>query len=136
MEEKKKEAYVLIGIERMEELLKAQFMMSQSVLLFEYLCSQSRYPLFLSAKSAFFASSCACCSSFCFWRIAYILACCEVLGLNPETLEQCRRKRTIRARVVGRQFLYNAYDLVALSCKLNQRKIQRVLRNIPKVTVH
>jgi len=102
MEEKKKEAYVLIGIERMEELLKAQFMMSQSVLLFEYLCSQSRYPLFLSAKSA-----------------------CEVLGLNPETLEQCRRKRTIRARV-----------LVALSCKLNQRKIQRVLRNIPKVTVH
>lgn len=113
MEEKKKEAYVLIGVERMEELLKAQFMMSQSVLLFEYLCSQSRYPLFLSVRSA-----------------------CEVLGLSPETLEQCRRKRTIRVRVVGRQFLYNAYDLVALSCKLNQRKIQRVLRNIPKVAVH
>ena len=113
MEEKKKGAYVLIGVERMEELLKTQFMMSQSVLLFEYLCSQSRYPLFLSARSA-----------------------CEVLGLNPETLEQCRRKRTIRARVVGRQFLYNAYDLVVLSCKLNQRKIQRVLRNIPKVAVH
>jgi len=47
-----------------------------------------------------------------------------VLGLNPETLEQCRRKRTIRARVFGRQFLYDGYDLVALSCKLNQRKIQ------------
>lgn len=109
MEEKSKEGYVLIGIKQLEELLKNQFMMSQSVLLFEYLCSQSKYPLFLSAKSA-----------------------CEVLGLNPETLEQCRRKRTIRVRVLGRQFLYNAYDLIALSCKLNQRKIQRVLRNIPK----
>lgn len=107
--EEKKEAYVLIGIDRLEELLKTRFMMSQTVLLFEYLCSQSKYPMFLSAKSA-----------------------CEVLDLNPETLEQCRRKRTIRARVYGRQFLYNAYDLIALSCKLNQRKIQRVLRNMPK----
>lgn len=112
MEEKKKGAYVLVSVEQIEELLKNQFMMSQSVLLFEYLCSQSRYPLFLSAKSA-----------------------CEVLRLNPETLEQCRRKRTIRARVVGRQFLYNAYDLIALSCKLNQCKIQRVLRSIPKYDV-
>jgi len=110
--EEKKEAYVLIGIDRLEELLKTRFMMSQTVLLFEYLCSQSKYPMFLSAKSA-----------------------CEVLGLNPETLEQCRRKRTIRARVYGRQFLYNAYDLIALSCKLNQRKIQRVLRNIPRFIV-
>lgn len=54
MEEKKKEAYVLIGVERMEELLKTQFMMSQSVLLFEYLCSQSRYPLFLSVSARAF----------------------------------------------------------------------------------
>lgn len=112
MEEKKNEVYALIGVEQLEELLKSQFMMSQTVLLFEYLCSQSKYPLFLSAKSA-----------------------CEVLGLHSDTLEQCRRKRTIRARVYGRQFLYNAYDLIALSCKLNQRKIQRVLRNIPKFVV-
>ncbi len=112
MGNEKNETYVLVATDLMEDLLKSHFMSSQSVLLFEYLCSQSNYPMFLSAESA-----------------------CEVLGLSPETLEQCRRKRTIRARVFGRQFLYDGYDLVALSCKLNQRKIQRIMRSIPKVVI-
>jgi len=104
--------YVMVETQQLEHLVKNQFVLNQSMLLFEYLCSQSRYPLFLSAESA-----------------------CEVLGIKPETLEKCRRQRIIRPRIYQRQFLYSAFDLISLSYKLNQKRIRRMLQNAIHVKV-
>ena len=60
---KNAQTYVLVAPEKLESLVKTNFMLSKSVLLFEYLCSQSRYPMYLSARAA-----------------------CEALGISSETL--------------------------------------------------
>lgn len=104
--------YALVGTKQLEDLIKNYFMLNQSVLLFEYLCSRSDFPLYLSARSA-----------------------CEVLRIKPETLDTCRRQRLIRPRIYRRQYLYSAYDLVALSCKLNQKRIQGMLGKLTHVSV-
>ena len=49
---KNAQTYVLVAPEKLESLVKTNFMLSKSVLLFEYLCSQSRYPMYLSARAA------------------------------------------------------------------------------------
>lgn len=49
---KKDQTYVLVAPERLESLVKTNFMLSKSVMLFEYLCSQSKYPMYLSAHAA------------------------------------------------------------------------------------
>ena len=77
----------------MEKLLRTHFMLTQSTLLFEHLLSHSDRPMFLSARKV-----------------------CEVLGLDRHQLEQCRKKRMIRARTVNGQMLYAAYELIAGSC--------------------
>lgn len=69
---KNAQTYVLVAPEKLESLVKTNFMLSKSVLLFEYLCSQSRYPMYLSARAA-----------------------CEVLGISSETLISCRHQRLI-----------------------------------------
>ena len=104
--------YVLVSPERLESLVKTNFMLGKSVLLFEYLCSRSKYPMYLSARAA-----------------------CEVLGIPAETLISCRQQRMIRPKIYRRQFLYNAYDLLALSLKLNQRNLQNALRRAPRFVV-
>ncbi len=109
---KKDQTYVLVSPERLESLVKTNFMLGKSVLLFEYLCSQSRYPMYLSARAA-----------------------CEVLDIPQETLISCRQQRMIRPKIYRKQFLYNAYDLLALSLKLNQRNLQNALRRAPRVVV-
>ena len=63
---KKDQIYVLVTPERLESLIKTNFMLSKSVMLFEYLCSQSKYPMYLSARAA-----------------------CEILGISAETLIVC-----------------------------------------------
>ena len=60
---KNAQTYVLVAPEKLESLVKTNFMLSKSVLLIEYPCSQSRYPMYLSARAA-----------------------CEVLGISSETL--------------------------------------------------
>lgn len=109
---KQDRTYVLVAPEKLESLVKTNFMLSKSVLLFEYLCSRSKYPMYLSARAA-----------------------CEVLGIPAEMLISCRQQRMIRPKIYRRQFLYNAYDLLALSLKLNQRNLQNALRRAPRVVV-
>ena len=87
-----------------EKLLRTHFMLTQSTLLFEHLLSHSDRPMFLSARKV-----------------------CEVLGMDCHQLEQCRKKRMIRARTVNGQMMYSAYDLIALTEHLQRRKIQRIL---------
>ena len=109
---KKDQTYVLVAPERLESLVKTNFMLSKSVMLFEYLCSQSKYPMYLSAHAA-----------------------CDILGISAETLIACRHQRLIRPKIYRKQFLYNAYDLLALTLKLNQRNLQNAIRQAPRVVV-
>ncbi|MCD8033176.1 MAG: hypothetical protein LUF83_02600 [Alistipes sp.] len=96
--------YYLVESGLFEKLLRRHFMLTQSLLLFEHLCSQSDRPMFLSARKV-----------------------CEVLGLDRNRLEQYRRKRIIKARSVNGQMMYSAYDLLTLTEHLQRRKIQRIL---------
>ncbi len=96
--------YYLIESGLFEKLLKTHFMLAHTLLLFEHLCSQSDRPMFLSARKV-----------------------CEALGLDRNKLEQYRRKRIIKARAVNGQMMYSAYDLIALTERLQRRKIQRIL---------
>lgn len=104
--------HALVGLAELELLASNYFFLNQGFRLFEYLLSQSDYPLYLSATSA-----------------------CEILGLKAETLEMCRKRRLIRPRIYQRQFLYSAYDLLALSCKLNRKRLRRQLEKVLKVVV-
>ena len=52
---------------------------------------------------------------------------CEVLGLDRHQLEQCRKKRMIRARTVNGQMLYDAYELLALTELFYRRKLRKTL---------
>ena len=96
--------YYLVETGTFESLLRTHFAQIQSTLLFEHLCSQSDRPMFLSSDKV-----------------------CEVLGLERTVLEQDRRRRTIKARSVDGQMMYSAYDLIALTERLQRRKIQRML---------
>ena len=96
--------YYLVESGALEHLLRTHFLLTQSLLLFEHLLSHSDRPMFLSARKV-----------------------CEVLGLDRHQLEQCRKKRMIRARAVNGQMMYSAYDLIALTEHLQRRKIQRIL---------
>ena len=60
---------------------------------------------------------------------------CEVLGLDRHQLEQCRKKRMIRARTVNGQMLYDAYELLALTELFYRRKLRKTLSRIPQFTV-
>lgn len=44
--------YRLVPSEQLERLIKTNFLLSKGLLLFEYLCSQSDEPLFLTADAA------------------------------------------------------------------------------------
>ena len=103
--------YRLVSSEQLERLIKTNFLLSKSLLLFEYLCSQSDEPFFLTADVA-----------------------CEVLDIRPETLTRYR-KRLIRPTIYRRQFLYNAYDLLMLVYRINQRNLQNALRRTPRIVV-
>ena len=104
--------YYLVETKSFEELIRMNFKLSQSTLLFEHLCSQSDRPMFLSARKV-----------------------CEVLGLDRHQLEQCRKKRMIRARAVNGQMLYDAYELIALTEHFYRRKLRKTLSRIPQFTV-
>ena len=79
---------------------------------FEHLLSHSDRPMFLSARKV-----------------------CEVLGLDRHQLEQCRKKRMIRARTVNGQMLYDAYELLALTELFYRRKLRKTLSRIPQFEV-
>ena len=104
--------YRLVFPQQLERLIKTNFLLSKSLLLFEYLCSQSDEPFFLTADVA-----------------------CEVLGIRPETLTRYRQKRLIRPKIYRRQFLYSAYDLLMLVYRINQRNLQNALRRTPRIVV-
>ena len=106
------EVQEFIRSEQLERLIKMNFLLSKSLLLFEYLCSQSDEPLFLTADAA-----------------------CEVLDIRPETLTRYRQKRLIRPKIYRRQFLYSAYDLLMLVYRINQRNLQNALRRTPRIVV-
>lgn len=100
--------YYLVETDTFESLLRTHFVLLQSTLLFEYLCSQSDRPMFLSARKV-----------------------CEALGLDRNKLEQYRRKRIIKARAVNGQMMYSAYDLIALTESLYRRRLHRTLSRLP-----
>lgn len=100
--------YYLVETDTFESLLRTNFKLSQSTLLFEHLCSQSDRPMFLSSDKV-----------------------CEALGLDRNKLEQYRRKRIIKARAVNGQMMYSAYDLIGLTESLYRRKLHRALSRLP-----
>ena len=104
--------YCLVESGIFERLLKTYFMQAQSLLLFEHLLGQSDRPMFLSARKV-----------------------CEVLGLDRHQLEQCRKKRMIRARAVNGQMMYDAYELIALTEHFYRRKLRKTLSRIPQFAV-
>lgn len=104
--------YCLVESGIFERLLKTYFMQAQSLLLFEHLLGQSDRPMFLSARKV-----------------------CEVLGLDRHQLEQCRKKRMIRARAVNGQMMYDAYELLALTELFYRRKLRKTLSRIPQFEV-
>lgn len=104
--------YVLVETEKLEELIRANYLLSKSVLAFEYLLGHSDRPMYLS--------------------VAGVL---EVLGITEAELDECRLKRQIRVKVVQRQMLYNLYDLVQLSERLRRRKLQREIGKLPQFMI-
>ena len=104
--------YCLVESGIFERLLKTYFMQAQSLLLFEHLLGHSDRPMFLSARKV-----------------------CEVLGLDRHQLEQCRKKRMIRARAVNGQMMYDAYELIALTEHFYRRKLRKTLSRIPQFAV-
>ena len=58
-----------------------------------------------------------------------------MLGLDRHQLEQCRKKRIIRARAVNGQMMYDAYELLALTELFYRRKLRKTLSRIPQFEV-
>ena len=108
----KHDAYVLIEAGQLETLMRNTYLLSKSLLAFEYLCSHSDRPMYLTAKGV-----------------------CEVLEITEPELDECRIKRLIRVKVIQKQMMYSIYDLVMLSEKLRRRRMQRQLSRIPKYLV-
>jgi len=112
MSETTERSYYLVESLYFEKLLRTHFKLTQSLLLFEHLCSHSDRPMFLSARKV-----------------------CEALGFDRNKLEQYRRKRIIKARAVNGQMMYSAYDLIAFTEHLQRRKIQRILSTITRFVI-
>ena len=112
MSETTERSYYLVESMYFEKLLRTHFMLTQSTLLFEHLLSHSDRPMFLSARKV-----------------------CEVLGMDCHQLEQCRKKRMIRARAVNGQMMYDAYELIALTEHFYRRKLRKPLSRIPQFAV-
>ena len=94
--------YYLVETGTFESLLRTRFALIQSTLLFEHLCSQSDRPMSLIRIS------------------------CEVLGWNALHWNNIV-VGALSSRSVNGQMMYSAYDLIALTERLQRRKIQRML---------
>lgn len=106
-EPKSEPRYLLVDAGRLEALIRNNYLLSRSMLAFEYLLDKSDRPMYL--------------------QVGGVL---EVLGITEAELDECRLKRLIRVKVVQKQMLYNLYDLVMLSEKLRRRKLQRELSRL------
>lgn len=106
-EPKSEPRYLLVDAGKLEALIRNNYLLSRSVLAFEYLLDKSDRPMYL--------------------QVGGVL---EVLGITEAELDECRLKRMIRVKVVQKQMLYNLYDLVMLSEKLRRRKLQRELSRL------
>ena len=109
MENDQTKEYVLISVGKLEKLLRNNFLLSKGLLAFEYLCSHSDRPMFLSAEGV-----------------------CEVLGITRDELDEHRLKRQIKAKVFQRQMMYSLYDLVLLAERLVRHKIRYRLSKAPR----
>lgn len=107
MEEQPDKSYILIDAGQLEELIRMNFILSKSVLAFEYLLGHSDRPMYLGVDGVL-----------------------EVLGITEAELDESRLKRLIRVKIVQKQMLYNLYDLVMLSERLRRRKLQREMTRI------
>ena len=101
--------YVLLEAERLETLVRTNYLLSKSLLAFEHLCSHSDRPMYLTARGV-----------------------CEVLGISETELDESRLKRLIRAKVVQHRMMYDLYDLVQRAERLCRRRLQRRLSHIPR----
>ena len=111
--------YVLLEADRLETLVRTNYLLSKSLLAFEHLCSHSDRPMYLTARGV-----------------------CEVLGISETELDESRLKRLIRAKVVQHRMMYDLYDLVQLAelrrlrsdvlQRLCRRRLQRRLSHIPR----
>lgn len=104
--------YVLIETGKLEELIRQNYLLSKSVLAFEYLLGHSDRPMYLAVRGVL-----------------------EVLGITEAELDECRIKRLIRVKVVQKQMLYNLFDLVMLSERLRRRKLQRDIGKITQFSI-
>ena len=101
--------YVLLEADRLETLVRTNYLLSKSLLAFEHLCSHSDRPMFLRIKGV-----------------------CEVLEITEEQLEACVLKQLIKPVVFQQQMMFSMYDVVFLSERLNRRKIQRSMSKMQK----
>lgn len=105
--------YVLLEADRLETLVRTNYLLSKSLLAFEHLCSHSDRPMYLTARGV-----------------------CEVLGISETELDESRLKRLIRAKVVQHRMMYDLYDLVQLAERLCRRRLQRRCRTFPASSRH
>lgn len=103
--------YVMMKRESVVQLMKKCYRASYMVLLLEYVCSLRNVQLTLSAAEV-----------------------CEVLGIRPEQLEDCRQRKWVKAVAQLRgHFVYRAYDIAVLAERLKRRKMLRTLNKVPTV---
>lgn len=105
--------FVLISTEKLGKLLRNNYLLAKGLLAFEYLCSHSDRPMFLRVKGV-----------------------CEVLEITEEQLEECVLKLWIKPVVYQQQMMYSLFDVVALTERLNRRKIQRYLAKLQKYSIN
>lgn len=105
-------SYVLIDAERLETLMRRNYALGKSLLAFEYLCSHSDRPMYLTAQGV-----------------------CEVLEITQEELDECRLKQLLKVKIYRKQMMYSLYDLVILAERLARRRLQYKLSKVPRYAI-
>ena len=105
-----KDCYHLIGRQTLIDMIKMNYKLSNMLLVVTYACEVKKMQIMLSAEEV-----------------------CEVLKITPQKLEECRRKNWIRVWPAGDFHYYKAYDIAVLAERINRRKVQRKLSQLPVI---
>ncbi|MBD9133606.1 MAG: hypothetical protein EGP73_01880 [Alistipes indistinctus] len=110
-QEQNNNGYVLMKRESVTQLLKKCYRANYMILVLEYVCTLKQVYLMLSAVEV-----------------------CELLGIKPEQLTDCRKRKWVKATAqVNGHYLYKAYDVAVLAERLKRRKLLRTLSKIPNM---
>lgn len=106
--------FVLVKRESVVQFIKKISRLSSMVLLLEYVCSQKKIEMTLTAAEL-----------------------CEVLKITPQQLDDCRKRQWIKGALLVRGiYVYRAYDVALLSERLKRRKMLRVINKVPGMPVN